>query len=221
MRKLIIGILLIMVVSCSKESNGNAIIEDDIVELIGPDTFDPDAEHQLLFIGNSLTSQNNLPLLVKNLGEAMGLSISCKAQVGPGYALEDHWNIGIIQSLINSNFYDYVIIQQGPSSQAYGRSSLIEYGGLMADLCDNIDTQLAYFMVWPSLTYYESFDDVIANYTDAAYMNNAINCNVGQIWKQHMEGSTTFPYYSIDGFHPSVEGSELAAQIIIQKLGLQ
>jgi len=221
MRKIFIGILLLMAVSCSKESNNNDLIEDDIVDVIDSDTFDPDADYQLLFIGNSLTSQNNLPLLVKNLGEDMGISISCRAQVGPGYGLEDHWNIGIIQSQIGNNFYDYVIIQQGPSSQAYGRASLIEYGGLMADLCENIDTQLAYFMVWPSLTNYTTFDAVIDNYTDAANINNAINCNVGQIWKQHMEGSTSFPYYSIDGFHPSVEGSELAAQIIIQKLGLQ
>ncbi len=221
MRKLVVYILLLAVVSCSKKSNDTDLVGNEIDEIDVVDTFDPNANYQLLFIGNSLTIENNLPLLVKNRGEEMGVSISCTVQAGPGFALEDHWNIGLIQSQISSAFYDYVIIQQGPSSQAYGRASLIEYGERIAQLCSTIDTQLAYFMVWPSLAYYETFDGVITNYTDAANINDAINCNVGQIWKFHMEESTNFPYYGVDGFHPSLEGSELAAQIIIQKLGLQ
>ena len=219
MRKLIVCIFLLTMISCSKNSNDTDLVENDIDEIIEAEIFDPNADYQLLFIGNSLTIENNLPLLVKNLGEEMG--ISCIAEVGSGFALEDHWDIGLIQFEISSNFYDYVILQQGPSSQADGRASLIEYGGRIAQLCSTIDTQLAYFMVWPSLTYYETFDGVITNYTDAANINNAINCNVGQIWKHHMEGSSNFPYYGIDGFHPSLEGSTLAAQIIIQRLGLR
>jgi len=221
MRKLIVCILLLSMISCSKNSNDTDFVENAIDQINEVETFDPNADYQLLFIGNSLTIENNLPLLVKNRGKEMGLSISCTTEVGPGFGLEDHWNIGLIQSQISSNFYDYVIIQQGPSSQAYGRDSLIEYGGRIAQLCSTIDTQLAYFMVWPSLTYYETFDSVITNYTDAANINIAINCNVGQIWKHHMEGSSDFPYYGTYGFHPSLEGSKLAARIIIQRLGLK
>ena len=216
-----ICILLITFISCSSDSTTNNEIDDDPEQIEEVDTFDPDADYQLLFVGNSLTIENNLPLLVKNRGEALGVSISCTAQVGAGYGLEDHWNIGAVQSMISSEFYDYVIIQQGPSSQAYGRASLIEYGGYMADLCENIDTELAYFMVWPAIANFDTFDAVIDNYTDAANLNNAISCNVGQIWKHHIDGSNDYSYYGTDGFHPSVTGSELAAQIIVQKLGLQ
>ncbi len=221
MRKLIVCILLLTVISCSKNSNDIDFVENNIDEINEEEIFDANADYQLLFIGNSLTIVNNLPLLVKNRGKEMGLSISCTAELGSGFGLEDHWNVGLIQSQISSNFYDFVIIQQGPSSQAYCRASLIDYGGRIAQLCSTIDTQLAYFMVWPSLTYYETFDGVISNYTDAANINNAINCNVGEIWKHNMEGSSDFPYYGTDGFHPSLEGSKLAARIIIQRLGLK
>lgn len=221
MKKYFYYILVILVISCSSESNNNDSNAEEINEVEEVNTFDPNADYQLLFIGNSLTIENNLPLLVKNRGEQLGISVSCTSEAGPGYGLEDHWNIGIVQSEISSGFYDFVIIQQGPSSQAYGRESLIEFGGYMADLCDTNDTQLAYFMVWPAIVNYSTFDAVINNYTDAANINNAINCNVGQIWKFHIDSSGDYSYYGSDGFHPSLAGSELAAQIIVQKLGLQ
>ena len=221
MKKYFLYILILGLIGCSSDSNGDDSNTDDINEVEEVSTFDPNADFQLLFIGNSLTIENNLPLLVRNRGEQLGISISCTAQVGPGYGLEDHWNVGVVQSEISSGFYDYVIIQQGPSSQAYGRESLIEFGGYMADLCSDNDTQLAFFMVWPAIANYSTFDAVIDNYTDAANINNAINCNVGQIWKFHIDDSEDYSYYGSDGFHPSLAGSELAAQIIVQKLGLQ
>ena len=40
------------------------------------------------------------------------------------YALKDHWNEGELQSLIKSGNFDFVVVQQGPSSQAEGRAML-------------------------------------------------------------------------------------------------
>ncbi|MBT8288999.1 MAG: SGNH/GDSL hydrolase family protein [Flavobacteriaceae bacterium] len=184
-------------------------------------TSNPDADYQLLFIGNSLTLYNDLPDLVEERAGNIGISVGVTTNAFPGYGLEDHWNAGLIQGLINSGYYDYVIIQQGPSSQSYGRTSLISFGQLIKELCDLSDTQLAYFMVWPAIENFNTFPGVIQNYSDAAQQNNAILSAVGSHWKAYIENTEDYSYYSSDGFHPSLLGSRMSAQIIVQSLGIQ
>ena len=134
------------------------------------------------------------------------------------YAIVDHWSDGEVQKEIARKIYDFVIIQQGPSSQAEGREMLINDGKKYKDLCEENDTKLVYFMVWPSRTYYETFDDVIKNYRDAASINEAILCTVGEVWKEHFDLTDNFDYYGVDGFHPSLMGSQVAAEVIIDSL---
>lgn len=172
----------------------------------------------ILFVGNSLTATNNLPELVENAGKQKGFIIKTKMIALPNYAIMDHWNDGEVQKEIKRNQYDFVIVQQGPSSQQNGREILIEYGKKYSDLCNKNGAKLSYFMVWPSLTYYHTFKDVIKNYTDAARINDAILCPVGEKWKKHFNTTQNFDYYSSDGFHPSLKGSQNAADIIVEYL---
>lgn len=172
----------------------------------------------ILFIGNSLTFTNNLPKLVRENAKLKGLKVRTRMIAYPNYAIEDHWNVGKVQKLISSKNYDFVIIQQGPSSQEDGRKMLIEYGKEYSLLSKLNDAKLAYFMVWPSLKYYHSFDSVIKNHEDAASINNAILLPVGRIWKDYIDSMKTKEYYGPDGFHPSLEGSKVAAEIIMDNL---
>jgi len=172
----------------------------------------------ILFVGNSLTSANNLPQLVEHAAKNKGLVIQSKMIAFPNYALMDHWNDGEVQKEIKRNEYDFVIVQQGPSSQQNGREILIKYGRKYADLCAKNGAKLSYFMVWPSRIYYHTFKGVIKNYTDAARINDAILCPVGEEWKKHFDTTQNFDYYSSDGFHPSLKGSQRAAEIIVEHL---
>ena len=139
-------------------------------------------------------------------------------QALPNYALIDHWNDGNVQQLIRDNGYDFVIVQQGPSSQAYGREVLIEYGGKFKTLCEENGSELVFFMVWPSRTYYNTFDGVIKNHKDAASINKALLAPVGEVWKQHFDDTNDFSYYGPDNFHPSYKGSQVAAKIIAETI---
>jgi hypothetical protein len=132
----------------------------------------------------------------------------------PDYALIDHWNDGLIQIAIRSGSYDYVIVQQGPSSQEFGRAILIEYGKKIKTLCDQNNTKLMYYMVWPSKRYFTSFSQVIHHYYEAAQINNALVCPVGEVLKTRIEQDPRFKFYSSDGFHPSLEGSRFIAQLL-------
>ncbi len=178
----------------------------------------PNKEISILFIGNSLTYTNNLPELVKGIAKQKGITVSTKLIAFPNYAILDHWNDGNIQKEIASKNYDFVIIQQGPSSQAFGKSILLDYGKKYSTLCKENNTKLCYFMVWPSLTYYKTFDDAIKNHKEAATLNDAILLPVGEVWKTHFDATQNFDYYSADGFHPSLLGSEVAAKVIVDYL---
>ena len=73
-------------------------------------------------------------------------------------------------------------------------------------------------MVWPAKQNYHMFDGVIRNYTNAATITNSILCPVGKEWKEYFDRTGDFGYYSPDGFHPSLVGSTVAAEIIVQSL---
>jgi hypothetical protein len=175
-------------------------------------------ETRLLFLGNSLTYTNDLPKLVSGLAAENGRKISVETIAFPNYALEDHWNDGKIQTMIASGKYNFVIVQQGPSSQDEGRVMLLDYGAKLSKLCSQHNTQLAFYMVWPAIPNYKSFDGVIQNYTDAAKQANAILCPVGKKWKEYIDETKDYSYYGPDGFHPSLKGSEVAAEIIYNTL---
>ncbi|MEL4457086.1 SGNH/GDSL hydrolase family protein [Lutimonas vermicola] len=181
-------------------------------------SFQQAKELRILFVGNSLTYYNNLPGLVQERGKEKGIKITTEILAKPNYALVDHWNDGLIQTKIQKGDFDYVVVQQGPSSQAEGRALLLSYGKEIAKICETSKAQLAFFMVWPSRQYYHTFDGVIRNYREAALENGAVLCPVGEAWKSHFDETANFDYYGPDGFHPSLKGSQVAADIIVSSL---
>ena len=174
--------------------------------------------YNILFIGNSLTYINDLPSLIKNKAKYSGYNLEIEMIAFPNYALSDHWKKGEAQKLIRGKKYDIVIIQQGPSSQPKGKKTLLDYGKKYSAICKENNALLAYFMVWPSLDYYNTFDAVIDNYKLAAEVNDAILLPVGKVWKNYFDTSRKFDYYGEDSFHPSKKGSEVAAKVITKIL---
>lgn len=174
--------------------------------------------HNILFVGNSLTYTNNLPSLIKTKAKYSGYNIETEMLALPNYAISDHWKKGEVQKLIKSKKYDIVIIQQGPSSQSKGKKILIDYGKKYNTICKENNTLLAFFMVWPSLEYYDTFDDVIKNYKIAAKTNDAILLPVGEVWKNYFDRSKKFDYLGSDNFHPSKKGTDIAAKVITKIL---
>lgn len=102
---------------------------------------------RILFVGNSLTYTNNLPLLVANAGAKYDIPLETEMLALPNFSLEDHWLQGKLQKLIASGRFDIVVVQQGPSSQADGREMLLTYGSKLKRLCEKNDVVLAFFMV--------------------------------------------------------------------------
>lgn len=178
----------------------------------------PSASRKILFVGNSLTYTNDLPALVVREAKRKGTAVKADMLAYPNYALEDHWIDGELQQKIEKEKYEFVIVQQGPSSQADGLEMLLTYGEKISDLCRKHDTKLVFFMVWPARANFHTFGGVIANYTDAATSTGSILCPVGKVWKEHFDATKDFSYYGPDGFHPSLAGSENAATLLVNEL---
>ena len=159
--------------------------------------------------------------MVKKEAKQYELVINTHMLAKPNYAIIDHWVEGELQRLVKTAKFDFVIIQQGPSSQPEGHQMLINDGRKVAELCKLHGSKLAFFMVWPARNYYQTFDGVIANYTEAAMLNNAILCPVGKVWKDHFDATGDFSYYGSDMFHPSIDGSKVAAKVILESLGIK
>lgn len=177
-----------------------------------------DNDYNILFIGNSLTYTNDMPDMIKVIGAEKGIDIGIKLVTKPNYAIVDHWAEGAAQNQIRRGIFDFVVMQQGPSSQPEGRDLLVEGGELYKPLCDEFEADLVFYMVWPSITYYHTFDGVIRSYEMAAESSDALLCPVGREWKSHFDATEDFSYYGPDGFHPSQKGSEVAAQVIFDSL---
>lgn len=217
--QIFIIIILLLFIACGSENeatpatgnNNDTQLDENTSDLI-------DTDYNILFIGNSLTSTNNLPELVVKNAKNKGLNIGTRTVTRGNTAILDHWGNTAVHDLITSKLFDFVIIQQGPSSQAYGRQVLIEYGAKYKALCDQNDAELVYFMVWPAYINYSTFDGVIKNHEDAASMNNSILCPVGKVWKNYIDATSDLSYYGPDRFHPSLKGSVVAADVIVETL---
>ena len=173
----------------------------------------------ILFVGNSLTYTNNLPGLVKKRAKKLlGIKLRTDMIALPDYALSDHLAEGNIQKKINSGNYDFVIVQQGPSSRESGKRMLFESMEILTGICDRNGSRLCLFMVWPSLSDYANFDKVIQNHQMVSKTTGAILCPVGKVWKDHIDQSHDYGYYADDGFHPSLKGSLIAADVIVESL---
>lgn len=172
----------------------------------------------ILFVGNSLTYSNDMPQMLEDLAEMNGLSIQTMCLCQPNYALEDHLNEGTVLYELASKPYDFLILQQGPSSQDYGRKKLFDMGGKLAALARQNKAKTAFLMVWPAKDYYQSFDAVIENYTDASHASLTILIPLGTVWQKLNLEHPEYELYGEDGFHPSQLGSFLEALVILKSI---
>tara|TARA_R110001592_G_scaffold111347_2_gene308325 strand:- start:2253 stop:2606 length:354 start_codon:yes stop_codon:yes gene_type:complete len=69
-------------------------------------------QKKVLFIGNSYTGVNNLSLLVKNIALSMGDTMFIDSNTPGGYTLKQHSTNATTLAKINSQQWDYVVLQE-------------------------------------------------------------------------------------------------------------
>jgi hypothetical protein len=169
----------------------------------------------ILFIGNSLTYVNAVPLIVEALADSAGGQRLAVADVtAPDYALEDHWREGDAQRAIARGGWSVVVLQQGPSSVAENRANLRQYAARFDAEAKKVGARSGLYSVWPQLSRQADFPAAAESYRLAAADVGGLYFPVADAWRAAWRRDANMPLYSGDGLHASVRGSYLAALVI-------
>jgi hypothetical protein len=172
----------------------------------------PPGGDRVLFVGNSLTEANDLPLIVEALAREGGRPLTADAVTYGGAALEDHWSRGT-QNRIASGLR-FVVLQQGPSALPDSRANLREWTRRFDEVIRKAGGRTALYMVWPESYRPEAFPDVSLSYRLAAEDVQGILLPAGDAWVAAWREEPGLRLYGPDGFHPTVLGSYVAALTI-------
>lgn len=173
---------------------------------------------RILFVGNSLTYQNDLPGMVCQLARSVGRRLVCESVAKPDYGLEDHWNMGEARAIIAGGRWDVVVLQQGPSARPESRRVLIDYTTRFDAEIKKSGARTALYMVWPSRQRRGDAEGVSQSYQAAAKSVDALLLPVGDAWRQAWAVAPELPLYAADNFHPSGVGTYLAALVVYRHL---
>ena len=169
----------------------------------------------ILFIGNSLTYWNDLPLIVQAVFDTAG---GDRYEVGmvaaPDVSLEDHWIDGAARQHIERGGWQIVVLQQGPSSLPESRLLLRDYVMRFSGPIQAIGAKPALYSVWPSRGRQGDFARAIESYALAAEDVHGLFFPVASAWLAAWRRDSTIALYELDGLHPSVAGSYLAAVVM-------
>jgi PKD repeat protein len=194
----------------------------------------------VLFLGNSYTSANNLPQLVKNLTNSAGKTLLVDANIPGGFTISGHLNDATSLNKIRQGNWDYIVIQeqsQIPSIDSYRYNDM--YPSLM-QLKDTIDhyspcAKIITYMTWgrrfggiqcdPSNTYcspnFVNFnhmqDSLTSAYLEISEQLNIQCVPVGVVW-QNVLNDTTLVLHTGDNSHPNIDGSYVAACAIFSSI---
>ena len=187
--------------------------------------------YDVLFLGNSYTSFNNLPQLVSDIANSMGDTVNFDSNTPGGATFNAHSTNATTLSKISQNEWDFVVLQaqsQEPSfSPGQVANDVYPYAQILIDsIAQNSScTEPLFYMTWgrkygdqqncvayPPICSYEGMQDRLRkSYLEMANTHNASVSPVGIAWKNAMALDSNIELYTTDNSHPSLLGSYLAA----------
>ncbi len=187
-----------------------------------------------LFIGNSYTAYNNLGSIIQSIAETNGNTLVFQTHTPGGSTLMQHVANSTLTNLINSENWDYVILQEQSQMPSFPPNQVAtDVYPYAMELCEIIRenyscTKPVFFTTWgrengdqgncefyaPLCTYEGMQNRLIESYTEMAQTNEALIAPVGNAWANIRANLPSINLYATDGSHPSYEGSYLAASVI-------
>jgi hypothetical protein len=173
--------------------------------------------YRVLFVGNSLTYFNDLPGTAAHLASSGSDSMEVESVALANFALIDHaTGKSEAVDVIRRGGWDYVVLQQGPSSLPISRDTLILGTQLLSSDIRAVGARPAELMVWPTEDNPAAFDAVRDSYQQAALAVDGLFLPAGEAWRAAWAVDPTLSLYGSDGFHPSELGTYLSALVVYE-----
>ena len=171
-----------------------------------------DAPLRVLFIGNSLTYSNDLPATFQRIAASNGRRVVVEMIALPNFSLEDHLNADIEKALQKQQ-WDFVVLQQGPSSMEDSRTKLIRDVKAFDALTS---ARIAVLMVWPSRERWSALSRVAESHRLAAEAVGGVLIPAGIAMDEAL--AKKVKVFEADGFHPSAAGTRVVALAVYRAL---
>lgn len=178
----------------------------------------PPTGTRILFVGNSLTYENDLPRTFADLAAQGGFTIHTSMVAFPNYSLDDHAQQGDAAAAIRSGTWTYVVLQQGPSALESSRQALISGARWFQPYARAAGARIVMYQVWPASANAGDFPRVAESYRLAAEAVGGVFAPAGAAWITAWASDATLALYGPDGFHPSVLGTYLAAAVLFERV---
>ena len=174
---------------------------------------------RVLFIGNSLTYTNDLPGTLAALARTAGDTIVTRSVAEPDLAVIDHLagQSGALRA-IREQAWNYVILQQGPTSQPLYRDTLILATRRIDSLVRPRGGITAQYMTWPASGRPQLFEAVRTSSRMAAEAVGGLFIPAGEAWRSALAEDPSLPLYGPDGFHPAPLGTYLVALVMFEAI---
>ena len=219
MSKLLRYLVFLIFISCNSIASENLPSNSDTF------TFNIINE-KILFIGNSFTFYWNLPSQVERMSIERGLNWDVKHFTLPSATLKTLWNDPDLKSILESETFDHVIIQEHSTNiltNANGNSEF--YFGQITSLIPD-STQIHFFSTWmyPSM---EQFNINNEEYPIERSIKQIIEDTtakiipIGRAFKLFQSKYPQFNLFMEDDKHPNPNGSYLASCVIFSHLSAE
>jgi hypothetical protein len=188
-------------------------------------------QKKILWIGNSYTGTNNLPLMFYNLALSGGDTVVYDSNTPGGMTFLGHTTNAATIQKIAANNWEFVVLQaqsQEPSfppsqveAQTYPYAAVLDSLVRISNPC----TETVFYMTWgrkygdaqncaiyPPICTFDGMNNRLwESYKEMADDNRGIVSPAGIAWKRSREADSTINLWSGDNSHPSVAGSYLTA----------
>lgn len=203
-----------------QETPDRAIAEKKSVEV---SAVEKAAVAEVLFIGNSYTFVNNLPLMVEAMLQVKTAGARVSMLAKGGYSLDMHWadeGAGAPRHVIESEAWDAVVLQDQSGRPAADPAATVADVERFDKLIRARRARTILFMTWGhgGEDFREMSKLLALAYSRAAVKTGAEIAPVGLAWFRAMQKDRNLELHVPDQSHPNIKGSYLAACVFYATL---
>lgn len=167
----------------------------------------------VLFIGNSLTHQNNLPAMLKFIASGARPPVDIEVDmvsVG-GAKLEKHWSKGDALKKIEKGGWDFVVIQEYSTGPLKEKDAMLQHARLFDAQIRKAGARTLLYLTWALQKSPEDQEAITQTYMDLGKELGAGVVPVGLARVNAAKANPDIALFVKDGKHPTPGGTYLAA----------